>query len=126
VAAREGVFVVALLFALADLMGFAHQAVERHRVCADHGELVHGETDAPDGDHGSGAADPDPTPDHDADDHCRLGAFSAAPALLALVAPALAPPPVPATPSTPALASRTTSDGRALLRAAPKTSPPRA
>lgn len=59
--ARGFSLLVALVFSVAGLGSFFHQAFAEHEVCAEHGELVHA---------GHGEPSPDDG-DHD-DDHCKL------------------------------------------------------
>ena len=118
---------MALLLALADLMGFAHQAAEQHAVCAEHGELIHaGEAQdavAPSG--ASSLTAPDPAGEnHDGDDHCRLcpGTLERD-AVVAASSDGLPPAVSLPTALPPTTAYHT---GTSVLTHAPKTSPPTA
>jgi hypothetical protein len=120
---------VAMLLALGDVLGSAHQAIEQHRICGEHGELVHGDAAADPGQ----APGPAPTlrggtpagrdPAHRADEHCRLGATTCDPALLAVAVPYSGPVEPPPLLAIPALVVRPVV-GRQVWRTAPKTSPP--
>jgi len=123
---RALVALLALVFGVADLLGFVHQATERHVVCEEHGELVHVGAAAPAlADDGAAllAVDLDADPAHDEDQHCRSCGTTAdpqqAPGAHALVR---GPAPTPAGPGP----ARVVADPspRARHRMAPKTSPP--
>jgi len=108
------------------LMGVLHVLVVRHATCPDHGEVVHGEEPVPAETStlpGQAARDATRDPDEEADDHCLL---------MATRRREVAPPPPghqlilfsPVISTLETSAAAAAAPAGALLRFAPKTSPP--
>jgi hypothetical protein len=115
---------IGLVFVLANLAGFVHEATAMHVRCAEHGEMVHGETgrmiDA--AAHATLAADPGAS-ENRGHDHCGLASLIRQ-SRCAPNAPVLVPAPVTITAHATAPDRVATVRDVSVYRIAPKTSPP--
>lgn len=124
-AARAHAALLALAFALASLLGMAHEATTRHATCAEHGELVHAPARVARSERTTAAsalrgAAPAALHGHD---HCSINATTRA-SSHDLRRPAIARGPLAARDIARAPRTDALAPSLALYRTAPKTSPP--
>jgi hypothetical protein len=122
----------ALAFVLSSLIGLIHEATTRHVLCAEHGELMHGDP-AVASQAANRAMTRAPGRDstvHDAaaaamhrHEHCSLTSTTRA-SRIAIRPPAIVPAPVAISDVADAARRVIASCGDSLYRTAPKTSPP--
>ena len=113
-----------IAFVLANLIGFVHEATTLHVRCAEHGELIHGETSAASsGDSRATVAGDGQAGESRGHEHCDL-ASAIRESRCAPQAPALVLAPVTEAVHAAAPAAVATVQHASIYRIAPKTSPP--
>ena len=120
---RHGAALLVASFLAAQLIALAHQSGAEHRVCPEHGELIHGRTLAAAWSGRVGEARQSPQTPRDDHDVCELTLASHERFEPPAAAPAVDDPPA-AVLRVPPPRQRMAGDSLALYRLAPKTSPP--
>jgi hypothetical protein len=124
---RRRARVVAVAFLVAQLAGFLHLALERHAVCADHGELVHADPGDAHASEGVGAVSergPSLAGGSEGTQHAHCGTLPAIQPKHAASGPSFRAAPALCEPCGHATPKATARSSVPILSLAPKHSPP--